>query len=356
MSKKLTFFLQMTISLIVLLTSFHASSQYKFEFESTNREFNSIMNMDEENLNRLTPLNDTWSGDEFALLSLDFEFKWGEYSFDSMILIFEGHFFFQPDVCQNFDYSFNMGFMWGINDPTYFNIPPVGFSDTALGGIFQTTTGPPGQRKYIVEWFNAGGINVHERDTISFQIIFYENQPLIEYHFDKVKVSNETWNSFDFGENPKFGFTPIEKKIDCNNDLLPLGMLHDHGTSPVFLYLEIDPTSGIMPPEMGDSTLISPPSPGTLWQFKLEKATMVDNPILNEGELSVYPNPSSTGVFQIEASHDINHIELHEIATGKKIPVNHHNNSNIHIYQTGVYLLTVVTDTRIYRKKLVVTH
>ncbi len=111
-----------------------------------------------------------------------------------------------------------------------------------------------------------------------------------------------------------------------------------------------------MPPEMEDSTLISPPNQGTLWQFKLESVSVVNNSLKSEDELSVYPNPSSSGIFQIQTPHVIKHVTLHEIASGKKIPVNNHNNSSIHINQKGVYLLTVQTQNEIFRKKLVVVN
>lgn len=218
------------VFILSFLFSAHSQTSYKTEFESFNRAFEPI-NLDSSQ--RITPADTFWRGLQDSTIQLDFPFDWGPHTFNSITVSFNGGLIFQDYIC-------DMGFTlitqleWDINDPSYAKYPPFSRSDSAHGGVFKHTTGSVGNRKTTLEWYNATSNREQVIDTINFQIILYESESRVEYHFGDLNVDSTTWSTINWHFEPSFTFTSTP---DCDNELnSEIGILYNGGTKPDIMY------------------------------------------------------------------------------------------------------------------------
>lgn len=344
--RNITFF---SFILFVLNCNLFAQEDYQLEFNSFSRHFEELDTSQAQVI-----VSDPLAWGKFDLLGtfpIGFDFQWQDSMYSEAEILTPGVIRLRGSVyCSNEPNArHEIGLFAEIVDPGWWYVNLDGKPDTTIAPVRYITKGTPGDRQFVVEFKNTSTL-AYQGDILNYQIIFYEKESVIEYHFGSLTIDFQSWGRLHLAQNtePHFTFT---FDIDCDNpwDNSQVAFLTQSGDSPVLKvvdYKDIEPFSY-------DFLLHSPPTPGTVWQFKLRNITSVEDIQKTDNKLRVYPNPSS-GDFTLETDYTIENINVIDLSTGRNIPFVKTNSNQLRLNTPGLFMIMVTTPQGVMRKKVAV--
>lgn len=219
-----------------------------------------------------TPINDSnkirvndksWGmGGLFYDIPIGFDFLWHGKIQKNIKLNPEGNIYF-PDHCSDISGWTVVAFIWHIVDPAFFNFGSDP-TDSSISPINYQVLGDTGNRELTIEWKNAATI-AYQGDTINLQVKLKESNNTIIFHFGKMKLDIDSWNSihrlstdcppeFLFGLNVKNCTDPTNAEfylVGGNGETPNIESIHQLDYYPCF------------------HPLTSPPPPNMVYEFSL---------------------------------------------------------------------------------------